>query len=195
MSCSPACGRASVGFGGLICVLSGDWVAATLAFLSAAGMVGGICFRNFAAPRLAAVMIVLSLGPCAAGGILSGEPILMVTAVQIPFYLFAMSAAAFKLNRMLLERMESELEKDYRASHDGLTGLVNRAGLAAALERRTAGEGEDVAYLFLDLDGFKRVNDTLGHSAGDRLLAEVAARLRGVAAPTTSSRGSAATNS
>jgi diguanylate cyclase (GGDEF)-like protein len=173
---------ASVGFGGLICVLSGDWVAATLAFLSAAGMVGGICFRNFAAPRLAAVMIVLSLGPCAAGGILSGEPILMVTAVQIPFYLFAMSAAAFKLNRMLLDRMEAELEKDYRVRHDNLTGLVNRAGLATALDRRAAsGESEDVAYLFLDLDGFKRVNDTLGHSAGDRLLVEVAIRLQGVA--------------
>ena len=175
---------ASVGFGGLICVLSGDWVAATLAFLSAAGMAGGICFRNFAAPRLAAVMIVLSLGPCAAGGILSGEPILMVTAVQIPLYLFAMSAAAFKLNRMLLDRMEAELEKDYRVRHDNLTGLVNRAGLATALDRRaaTAGAGEDVAYLFLDLDGFKRVNDTLGHSAGDRLLVEVALRLQGVAA-------------
>jgi diguanylate cyclase (GGDEF)-like protein len=174
---------ASVGFGGLICVLSGDWVAATLAFLSAAGMVGGICFRNFAAPRLAAVMIVLSLGPCAAGGILSGEPILMVTAVQIPLYLFAMSVAAFKLNRMMLDRMEAELEKDYRVRHDSLTGLVNRAGLAAALDRRAAaaGESEDVAYLFLDLDGFKRVNDTLGHSAGDRLLVEVAIRLQGVA--------------
>jgi diguanylate cyclase len=173
----------SVGFGGLICVLSGDWVAATLAFLSAAGMVGGICFRNFAAPRLAAVMIVLSLGPCAAGGILSGEPILMVTAVQIPLYLFAMSVAAFKLNRMMLDRMEAELEKDYRVRHDNLTGLVNRAGLATALDRRAAlGEGEDVAYLFLDLDGFKRVNDTLGHSAGDRLLVEVALRLQGVAA-------------
>jgi diguanylate cyclase (GGDEF)-like protein len=174
---------ASVGFGGLICVLSGDWVAATLAFLSAAGMVGGICFRNFAAPRLVAVMIVLSLGPCAAGGILSGEPIMMVTAVQIPLYLFAMSVAAFKLNRMMLARMEVELEKDYRVRHDSLTGLVNRAGLATALDRRAAaGEGEDVAYLFLDLDGFKRVNDTLGHSAGDRLLVDVAVRLQAVAA-------------
>jgi predicted signal transduction protein with EAL and GGDEF domain len=102
------------------------------------GMVGGICFRNFAAPRLAAVMIVLSLGPCAAGGILSGEPILMVTAIQIPLDLFAMSVAAFKLNRMLLDRMEAELEKDHRVRHDGLTGLVNRAGLATALDRRVA---------------------------------------------------------
>lgn len=168
-----------VGYGCLISVLSGDWVASTLAFLSAAAMVGGICLRNFAAPRLAALMILLSLGPCAAAGLISGEPILMVTAFQIPFYLYAMTTAAFRLNRMTIERMEAELDKDHRARHDSLTGLVNRAGLAAEIERRAAGgEADEVAYLFLDLDGFKRVNDTLGHSAGDALLGAVADRLR-----------------
>jgi diguanylate cyclase (GGDEF)-like protein len=172
---------ASVGYGALICVLAGDWVASTLAFLSAAAMVGGICLRNFAAPRLAALMILLSLGPCTAAGLLSGEPILIVTAFQVPLYLFAMTNAAFRLNRMLIERMEAELDKDHRARHDSLTGLVNRAGLAAEIERRAAaGEADEVAYLFLDLDGFKRVNDTLGHSAGDALLGEVADRLRAV---------------
>src|SRR3546814_894796 len=58
---------ASVGYGTFISVLSGDWVAATLACLSSAAMVGGIAFRNFAAPRLVALMILLSLGPCAVG--------------------------------------------------------------------------------------------------------------------------------
>jgi diguanylate cyclase (GGDEF)-like protein len=170
---------ACVGYGALICVLSGDWVASTLAFLSAAAMVGGICLRNFAAPRLAAVMILLSLGPCTAAGLISGEPILMVTAFQVPLYLYAMTNAAFRLNRMLIERMEAELDKDHRARHDSLTGLVNRAGLATEIERRAAaGETDEVAYVFLDLDGFKRVNDTLGHGAGDTLLGEIAGRLR-----------------
>jgi len=172
---------ACVGFGCLICVLSGDWVAATLAFLSAGAMVGGICLRNFAAPRLAGAMIMLSLGPCTAAAFLSGEPLLIVTAFQVPFYLFAMTVAAFRLNRMTIERMEAELEKDYRASHDSLTGLANRAGLAAAIERRAAaGDTDEVAYLFLDLDGFKAVNDTLGHAAGDILLTAVAGRLLAV---------------
>src|SRR3546814_4681127 len=69
---------ASVGYGTFISVLSGDWVAATLACLSSAAMVGGIAFRNFAAPRLVALMILLSLGPCAVGGAMSGQPILLV---------------------------------------------------------------------------------------------------------------------
>ena len=172
---------ACVGYGCLISVLSGDWVAVSLAFLSAAAMVGGICLRNFSAPRLAALMIALSLGPCAVAGFLSGEPVMMLPAIQIPFYLYAMTMAAFRLNRMLIERMEAELEKDHRARHDSLTGLVNRAGLAAEIERRAAaGEKDEVAYLYLDLDGFKRVNDTLGHGAGDTVLAAVADRLRAV---------------
>ncbi len=48
----------SVGYGVIVSMASGDWVAATLACLSSAAMVGGICFRNFSAPRLAAAMIL-----------------------------------------------------------------------------------------------------------------------------------------
>lgn len=173
----------SVGFGAAICTLYADWVSATLAWLSAGAMVGGICFRNFAAPRLAAAMISLSLGPCVIAGLMSGEPILLVTAVQIPAYIAAMSAASFRMNRMLVERMEAELAKDHLARHDSLTDLLNRGGLAIELERReAAGDEGGLAYLFLDLDGFKAVNDTLGHAAGDRLLVEVAGRLRALAA-------------
>jgi len=67
----------------------------------------------------------------------------------------------------------------HRAYHDALTGLASRAGfrdrLAEAIER---GAPERVAILFLDLDGFKEINDSLGHDAGDHLLVQVAERLR-----------------
>src|SRR5581483_5559026 len=169
---------ASVGYGVTVSLTSGDWVVATLACLSAAAMVGGICFRNFGAPRLAAAMILMSLGPCMAGAAFTGEPLLYVVFLQAPLYLFAMTAAAFKLNKMLVATMQAERENDRRARHDPLTGLSNRSGLADAVHAKRA-HGEQVfALLFLDLDGFKTVNDTYGHAGGDRLLKMVAERLR-----------------
>ncbi len=177
---------AGVGFGAFISITSGDWVVATLACVSAAAMVGGICFRNFGAPRLACVMIGLSLGPCCAGGAISGEPILLIMLLQIPFYLVSMGIASWKLNRILVATIKAERANEHRARHDVLTGLSNRAGLAAAVERKFASERSStqrLALLYLDLDGFKRVNDTLGHVAGDRLLELVAERLRGVLRP------------
>ncbi|MDQ4044877.1 MAG: GGDEF domain-containing protein, partial [Chloroflexota bacterium] len=78
-----------------------------------------------------------------------------------------------------LERMSEELR--YSAYHDPLTGLGNRAllldRLAHATTRRPLREGFETALLLLDLDGFKTVNDTLGHEAGDQLLCDVARRL------------------
>jgi diguanylate cyclase (GGDEF)-like protein/PAS domain S-box-containing protein len=67
------------------------------------------------------------------------------------------------------------------AYHDALTGLDNRASLAPALEKaveRTRRRATRLAALFIDLDGFKAVNDAHGHDAGDRLLIETARRLR-----------------
>jgi diguanylate cyclase (GGDEF)-like protein len=78
-------------------------------------------------------------------------------------------------NGELIDRLRHE------AVHDALTGLPNRTfvqrRLTAALEDVAAGRSMGVAVLILDLDGFKEVNDTLGHQQGDHLLVEVAARL------------------
>jgi len=63
---------------------------------------------------------------------------------------------------------------------DALTGAANRAGLMADLQRRSDGE-QDFVVALLDLDGFKQVNDTLGHAAGDRVLIDVVKRLQAVA--------------
>lgn len=66
----------------------------------------------------------------------------------------------------------------YAARHDSLTGLVNRRVFVEELQQRIAEKTyKGVAVLYLDLDHFKDVNDTLGHSAGDELLCAVAARL------------------
>lgn len=171
----------SVGYGTFISVLSGDWVVASLACLSAAAMVGGICFRNFAAPRLVAIMILASLGPCAVAAVLSGESILLVVAFQIPFYLFSMAMASFRVNELLVRTMRAEQDNAYRARHDVLTGVLNRAGLADEVAaRRAQGDGAALSLFYLDLDGFKTINDTYGHATGDWLLRSVAERLQAV---------------
>ena len=170
---------ASVGFGAIVSLASGDWVVAMLATLSAAAMVGGICFRNFGAPRLAGTMILLSLGPIVPGAALAGEPLFYIVYLQVPMYLAAMTAAAFRLNRMLVTTMRAERENNHRAHHDALTGLLNRAGIVEALGARLGTHAErPLAVMFFDLDNFKPINDTFGHAAGDAVLKAVAGRVR-----------------
>ena len=70
-------------------------------------------------------------------------------------------------------------ERGFEADHDELTGLLNRRGFFSCLRETIATQDARVAVLLLDLDGFKEINDTLGHAAGDALLRQIGARLRG----------------
>jgi diguanylate cyclase (GGDEF)-like protein len=79
-----------------------------------------------------------------------------------------------------LRRWEVEEQLRHRSLHDHLTGLPNRALISERLRTtigRSRATGAPLVVLFIDLDGFKAVNDTLGHAAGDEVLGEVAARL------------------
>jgi diguanylate cyclase (GGDEF)-like protein/PAS domain S-box-containing protein len=85
--------------------------------------------------------------------------------------------------RDVTERVRLEEELTRQAFHDGLTGLANRALFRDRLDQalaRSERTREPLAVLLVDLDGFKQVNDSLGHDAGDQLLEVVALRFSGV---------------
>ncbi|WP_037060165.1 bifunctional diguanylate cyclase/phosphodiesterase [Pseudoxanthomonas suwonensis] len=86
-----------------------------------------------------------------------------------------------QLVAQIAERVRAEQRLTHQALHDALTGLPNRACLldcmASAIGRARHGDGMPFAVLFLDLDRFKLVNDSIGHAAGDELLVGVAKRI------------------
>jgi diguanylate cyclase (GGDEF)-like protein len=109
-----------------------------------------------------------------------------VISTLIPAFdhLYAGYKAARQHERILLEverRRQAEARIEYQVYHDDLTGLPNRLSFLARLAqviRQAAQNGSFCALLYLDLDNFKDVNDSLGHSLGDALLQQAGERLR-----------------
>jgi diguanylate cyclase (GGDEF)-like protein len=106
----------------------------------------------------------------------------ILLARQLYFRSRALAEELASRNELLAEQ-SAELQRlldqvQHLAYHDPLTGLANRALFMQRVEQ-VAGGDDPAVLLFVDLDEFKQVNDTLGHQLGDRLLVEVAARLNG----------------
>lgn len=92
----------------------------------------------------------------------------------------ALASANAQLQREIEDRRHAEDRVRHLADHDPLTGLANRPLLVLRIEEAiaAAAPGEGVAVLFMDLDRFKAINDSLGHLTGDRLLQAVAQRVQ-----------------
>lgn len=91
-------------------------------------------------------------------------------------------AMVSSFNALVDKLLASESRMRFLAHHDALTKLPNRMAFQQSLAQSVAladRQQGTLALLFIDLDGFKKVNDTFGHAVGDRLLVQVAARLRG----------------
>ena len=136
---------------------------------------------------------VQSVAPAVPIVVLSGEQSETV-AVQAVHegaqdYLVKSSATGEQVLRSVryaMERKRTQVALAHQAVHDSLTGLPNRTLLMDRTEQalaRSERTGARVALLFLDLDRFKLVNDSLGHDAGDRLLCRVAERLKSLIRP------------
>lgn len=102
---------------------------------------------------------------------------LLIIISSIILFVFAIKRAFVELERQLEERTR---RIKFMAMHDDLTGLPNRSMFTSLVNHNiqlAKRYNRTFALLFIDLDGFKSVNDTLGHDAGDQLLVEVSARL------------------
>jgi diguanylate cyclase (GGDEF)-like protein len=172
------------GAGSLLCNISGDPTLFLLGNVCAVGVVGGLAGRNAGTPRLVMIQIVLILGLLAVGAALSPGSGKLVLLFQAPFCAAGFFTVAVRSNRDTVALLLAHESSHLLARHDSLTGLPNRAHISELLLERTQTgalrEGQSFAVLLIDLDGFKAINDSLGHAAGDKILQEVAMRLRQV---------------
>ena len=127
--------------------------------------------------RVGVLEIYQDYGPVAADASSTFWPVAAVLAVV----LLALYLSLYPLLRRVTRRLRKQVEEiEHQAMHDDLTGLPNRVlfrdRVEQALHNAKRNPGE-VAVMFLDLDRFKEVNDTLGHESGDVLLREVGQRL------------------
>ncbi len=116
----------------------------------------------------------------------SSDPHVWGPVCAFSFYVAFLSARLKRLCENYASRIKETENLEASAKRDFLTGLLNRAAMKSQLDRElklAAEKGRRIALLFIDLDGFKAINDTWSHRTGDLFLCEIAARLSRLAGP------------
>ncbi|MEW6641759.1 MAG: GGDEF domain-containing protein [Pseudomonadota bacterium] len=147
----------------------GAWIAFGLSISYCVGMVSRAAVR----PWIVLLASALLLTPTIVAGLSRPEMAYKLGACMLILFWITLREASRHLSMAFIERLEAKQALARQAHQDFLTGLPNRAAFCAALD---AASGR-VAIVAVDLDGFKPVNDRLGHQAGDLLLQQVAERL------------------
>lgn len=132
------------------------------------------------ATAVAVVLLVATLVPVIGAGLEFVDRVVMSVLLGA-----LLVGVLIRSERAIKRSSMSERNAQFQADHDKLTGLMNRQALIErfSTEARRDWAGNSVALLFVDLNGFKLVNDTLGHAAGDELIANSAQRIREVVGP------------
>jgi GGDEF domain-containing protein len=139
---------------------------------------------RLSAPRLALLAVAAFLAPAlllVVGD--TGDPfvqagLVLSWTVLFGLVLVRMALSVDELGTSLIQRRRLQDDLAYQATHDSLTRLANRALFESRLESAVVPDPTGTGLIFLDLDDFKTVNDTLGHATGDALLKTIAARLQ-----------------
>jgi len=124
---------------------------------------------------ICATLSTVALGTLVVCMMLTGDLLLQSMALLLTLYLYSVYESSAHIVRQIEAVLVAERELDIAARRDPLTGIANRRAFDETLAGLSA--GSPFAVLMLDLDGFKAVNDRLGHAAGDDLLRQVAGRL------------------
>jgi diguanylate cyclase (GGDEF)-like protein len=150
----------------------------------------GISARNAGRPVIAVGQLILSALPIMIVGPLTGNVVFYILSGTMVFVLLGVVSITFNVFRTLREQIiaadaSAQMAEKMRelARTDVVTGLTNRAGLNTDMVEMlmVLPANQKLAMFWIDLDRFKEINDTLGHPVGDKVLAEVADRLRAAA--------------
>lgn len=166
-------------FGALVFAGS-DPTAQMLTICVLVGYCAGVATGTGLRPPVAIPSMLMALSPAILVSALHLEPMHIGMSVIAGSFLTGGSQSVVRMHRSASTEIGKRLTSVSLARRDGLTSLPNRLALREYFEENALllGPGSVVAVHYLDLDGFKPVNDRFGHAAGDELLAAVAERLR-----------------
>jgi diguanylate cyclase (GGDEF)-like protein len=171
--------------GGYQCVASGQWPLIAMAGMGLATLIGAVSSRNAGTPRYGVLLICILTLPFSLAALTYPTPYLFILGIQLPLYACGVIFVMLENYKVLLTLYRSEDKNRRLAHHDLLTELPNRSmnlkrfdELLAELSSAPDKTQNCFTVFCLDLDGFKDVNDRLGHAAGDAVLIALAARLR-----------------